>query len=117
MQQMGELFSQRLKSLRIENGYTQRELAKMLNVVQVSYLRWEQGKTEPNINNICELCRIFGVTADYLLGNTDDAEIVDPIIATETYAENEKLLITAYRKMDKDKRAALLNILNIKTTE
>ncbi|MDR2090673.1 MAG: helix-turn-helix domain-containing protein, partial [Clostridiales bacterium] len=29
---------------------------------------WEQGKTEPNIANIQKLCKLFGVTADYILG-------------------------------------------------
>lgn len=32
----------------------------------------EQGKTEPSINSICELCKIFEVSADYLLGLEDE---------------------------------------------
>ncbi len=114
---MGELFSQRLKSLRIENGYTQREISKRLNVAQVSYLRWEQGRTEPNIGNICELCRIYGVSADYLLGNVDETDFVDPTPSLHAYTENEKQLISAYQKMDKAKQLALFNILNIKPKE
>ncbi len=46
----------------------------MLHISHVSYLHWEQGKTEPSINNICELCKIFGVSADYLLGLEEETE-------------------------------------------
>ena len=65
---MRDNFSKRLKELRLENHFTQREIAEKLGVAQVSYLHWEQGKTEPSIDNICKLCEIFGVTSDYLLG-------------------------------------------------
>lgn len=65
---MRDNFSKRLKELRLENHFTQREIAAKLGVAQVFYLHWEQGKTEPSIDNIFKLCEIFGVTSDYLLG-------------------------------------------------
>ena len=71
---MKEHFKNHLKELRTEKGYTQRKLAAMLHISHVSYLHWDQGKTEPSINNICELCKIFGVSADYLLGLEEETE-------------------------------------------
>ena len=65
---MRDNFSKRLKELRLENHFTQREIAAKLGVAQVFYLHWEQGKTDPSIDNIFKLCEIFGVTSDYLLG-------------------------------------------------
>ena len=62
------LFHTRLKELRIHNDMTLQYIAKMLNVSHVSYLRWEQGKTQPSIESIITLCKIFDVSADYLLG-------------------------------------------------
>ena len=108
---MNEQFSQRLKSLRIECGLSQRELAQKLNVVQVSYLRWEQGKTEPNINNICALCRIFGVTADYLLGVSDELGITTPFNPEKEYTTDEQTLIRQYRKLSTERKNALLHLL------
>ena len=32
---------------------------------------WEQGRTEPDIKTIVKLCKIFDVSADYLLGLED----------------------------------------------
>ena len=107
---MKETFAQRLKSLRTEHGFSQRDIAHRLNVVQVSYLRWEQGKTEPNINNICELSRLFGVTADYLLGNTDESDMVEAN-AEPSYTADEKKLLESYRQLDNDKQSALLRFL------
>lgn len=64
-------FSDRLKELRINSGKTLREVSAALNVSHVSYLRWEQGKTQPSIESISKLCEIFDVSADYLLGIED----------------------------------------------
>ena len=69
---MKEDFSKRLKELRIENGISQQAIADKLNIARISYLHWEQGKTEPSINNICLLCKIFNVSADYLFGLEND---------------------------------------------
>ena len=61
-------FSDRLKDLRVQQGLTLREVAKQLNISHVSYLRWEQGTTEPSLAAIEKLCEIFDISADYLLG-------------------------------------------------
>ena len=64
-------FSQRLKELRIENGYTQQGLAELLNIKQQSYIRYEYGTGEPSLNTLIMLAQIFHVTTDYLLGVSD----------------------------------------------
>lgn len=65
------VLAQRLKELRLNHNMTLQKVAKLLNVSHVSYLRWEQGKTQPSIETILNLCKIFDVSADYLLGNSD----------------------------------------------
>jgi len=65
---MENLFAERLKELRTKKELTQRQIAKLLNVSQISYLRWEQGKTQPSIESILKLCVIFDESADFLLG-------------------------------------------------
>lgn len=58
----------RLKELRQEKNLTQKQLAKMLNKSETGYASWEQGLSEPSINDIRTLCEIFDVSSDYLLG-------------------------------------------------
>ncbi len=64
-------FNTRLKEIRKEKNLTQKQIIEILNCSQNKYASWEQGRTEPDIKSIKELCIIFNVTSDYLLGITD----------------------------------------------
>lgn len=61
-------FSKNLIELRKESGLTQHQVAEKLNVDDSCYAKWEQGRRQPNIDNIIKLCEIFDVEADVLLG-------------------------------------------------
>ncbi len=61
----------KIKELRKEKGLTQKELAKLVNKSETGLASWEQGLSEPSVNDIILLCQIFGVSADYLLGLED----------------------------------------------
>ena len=62
----------RIKELREEKKLTQKELASMVNKSVTGLASWEQGLAEPSVNDIRLLCKIFGVSADYLLGLKDE---------------------------------------------
>ena len=59
---------QKVASLRVRDGMTQEELAKRLNVTQVSVSRIERGHDIPTALRLAELADIFGCTTDELLG-------------------------------------------------
>ncbi|MDE5943563.1 MAG: helix-turn-helix domain-containing protein [Clostridia bacterium] len=61
----------RIKELRIERGLTQKQLAALVNKSVTGLASWEQGLSEPNVNDIRALCKILEVSADYLLGLED----------------------------------------------
>lgn len=65
-------FKERLKELRLEHGMTQQYLAGLLYIKQQSYIRYEYGTGEPNLQTLIRLAQIFGVTTDYLLGISDE---------------------------------------------
>ena len=60
-------FCNNLKEARRANNLTQKEVAFKLNVVESCYANWEQGRTEPNIAMIRNLCNILGVTVEELI--------------------------------------------------
>ncbi len=60
-------FNENLKEIRISKGFTQKDICKILQVSNNCYASWEQGRTQPDINNLRRLCAIFDVSADYLL--------------------------------------------------
>ena len=66
---MDKIFCDNLKSVRNEAGYTQRQIADKLGVVESCYANWEQGRTEPNISTLRKLGEIFGVSVDELLSD------------------------------------------------
>lgn len=56
-----------LKSLREKAGLTQAELADKLYITAQSVSKWENGISEPEIDTLCRLSDIFGVSIDTLL--------------------------------------------------
>jgi len=62
---------EKIRELRREAGYTQKQLSAMLNKSETGFASWEQGLSEPSVNDIRLLCRTFGVSADCLLGLED----------------------------------------------
>ena len=66
---MDEFFCTNLKSIRKEVGYTQKQMAEKLGVVESCYANWEQGRTEPNISTLRNLGKIFDVSIDDLLND------------------------------------------------
>ena len=65
------MFDKRLKELRLEKGYTQKQLATLIGYDQSMVARWEKGESEPTASAIKQLALVFNVTADYLLGLED----------------------------------------------
>lgn len=62
----------RVKDMRSDNDKTQAEMAKILGEHITTYRRWEAGETEIPVHIIIEICKIFDVSADYILGLTND---------------------------------------------
>lgn len=65
------VFAKRLKELRLEKKLTQVQLAEMLLIRQQSYIRYEYGTGEPDLETLVRLARIFNVSVDFLLGLSD----------------------------------------------
>ena len=64
-------FPERLKTLRIDKGLNQNQLASKVKVSQAAIARWEAGLQIPNIEVAIMFAQFFGVSTDYLLGVKD----------------------------------------------
>lgn len=60
-----------IRSLRIDNGYTQAQIAEYLNVKQNTYSQYEIGTLNYPIDVLMKLADFYNVSVDYLLGRTD----------------------------------------------
>ncbi len=66
------LFCQRLKELRSEKGVSQKVVADFLGITVKGYCFYELGQREPSISTLIKLCNYFDVSADYLIGRSDN---------------------------------------------
>lgn len=67
------LFGEKLKKLRTEANLSQNELALRLGVTRRSIIYYENGSRYPKTRDIIlKAAALFGVSADYLLGDDDE---------------------------------------------
>jgi transcriptional regulator with XRE-family HTH domain len=76
-------FRERLIFARKKKKLTQGQVAKELGLCRTAYTKYENKKRpiEPSLTTLRRLCLLLNVSADWLLGLTDDKE--DPVIDDE----------------------------------
>ncbi len=77
------MLADNIKKYRKEKNMSQDELAEKLNVSRQSVSLWETGQTQPTIDNVIVLAKIFGISTDALLGDGQAA----PAAAAATAAD------------------------------
>ena len=71
-------FCEKLQKLRKEKGYSQEQLADLLDVSRQSVSKWESGTTYPEMDKLLSLCKIFNVSLDELTNDEiTDKNIMD----------------------------------------
>ncbi len=63
--------NERLRELRVKSGYTQSQLAKILNIDRSTYSYYEIGKTTPDITVLMTLSKIFNIPINEMLADED----------------------------------------------
>ncbi len=61
-------YIKRMRDLREDSDYTQEYVAHFLGTSQTMYARYERGANELPIHHLLTLCKLYNVSADYLLG-------------------------------------------------
>ena len=64
-------FSQRIKTIRLEKGLSQKVVADALGMVYQQYARYENGEREIPLRHFVTLAKFYGVSLDYLAGLSD----------------------------------------------
>ena len=65
-------FSKRLKELRLNNGLTQKDLAKAIEVGRTTISEYESGKIVPKQEGLLKIANHFNVSVDYLTGVSNE---------------------------------------------
>jgi len=69
---MDGLFNERLSRLRKGKKISQRQVAADLHISQALLSHYENGIREPGLDFVCRACEYYGVSADYILGRTEE---------------------------------------------
>ena len=64
----------RLRGVREDRDLTQAEVGKILNKSQQGYNHIEAGRAELKIDDLVKLCQFYNLTADYLVGLSDQPQ-------------------------------------------
>ena len=76
------ILADKIIELRKKSGWSQEELAEMLDVSRQSISKWEGAQSVPDMARIIRLSEIFGVSTDYLL--KDDAESPETLVLPDS---------------------------------
>ena len=95
-------FSENLRRLRKERGYSQEELAEKLSVTRQAISKWENATAMPDLKKITETAQLFGVSMDELLGIEPDIKTA----TTETVYNNQVYNLKLLQQEKKTKTAA-----------
>lgn len=71
MKQSEQDFCVRLRELRKSMGISQEDVADKCNSTRQTVCHYEKGIRKPSMDFIQMFCRVYGVSADYLLGLSD----------------------------------------------
>ncbi len=63
---------ERLKEIREDKDLLQKDIAKILNITQVQYSRYETGMRVIPVYHLEKLARFYNTSIDYLIGLTDE---------------------------------------------
>ena len=62
---------EKIKKLRVKNGFSQREVAKYLDVSSSIISGYETGERTPSVEMLLSLSNLYQCSTDYLLGRED----------------------------------------------
>ena len=69
---MTKIIGKRLRELRVENRYSQQQIAEMCGSTQATIGRYEQGLVDVSLDKLLWYAKTFEVSLDYIFGRTDD---------------------------------------------
>ena len=76
-------------------GLSQMELAERLGVSRQAVSRWESGDTTPTMDKLKALAKLYGVSLDWLFGDTADGEPPEAAKPEADLGECRKLVAVA----------------------
>ena len=95
----------KVKQMRIDEGLTQKELAKKLHVSESTVSMWERGERSIGFEKADEIADLFGVSLNEILEDRKSTP--------DEYSFEEKSLVNAWRHADEQTKRIVAYALKI----
>ena len=89
---------ERLAEVRKDHHDTQAVLAEKLNVSVTTVRSWEQEKSSPSHDALVAICRLYRISADYLLGLSEVDPAYDPRGNQQRFTDDEWAALREYEE-------------------
>jgi len=106
------MLSERLKIARKNAGYTQDDIAEHLNVIRQTYSAYETGRSKPDSETLNKLAKMYGVSVDWLLDNTDNPRPPNEKDDWVPYSKIGKSFYEGYDTLSADEKKEVENYMN-----
>ena len=107
------MFVKRLLELISEKGISRKQFNEDVQINKNQLKRWETAGTLPNRTTLTVIARYFGVSVEYLLGETDERAPKEKSPAGAELSEKDKKLVDAYHKSEPVIQATVDRLLGI----
>lgn len=104
-----EEISKNLLYYRKKAGLTQKQLADKIGVKNTAVSNWESGNNSIDIDTLCLVCEVFGITLNDIYGGYSEKSTV--------LSSDEMNLIATYREISDQGKQYLLQTLNMVRNE
>lgn len=96
-----------LRYYREKMNLSQEEVASEIGVKRYTYAKWEQGRSEPSIQDLISLSQLFECSIDNLVGNDENDFGFDK----ESLTEKENELLTFYSLLNPDQQSEVIGFI------
>jgi len=97
-------FGKKISQLRTERGMTQATLSEVLGVTRALIHAYESGKRNPSYEKLMEIALLFGVSMDWMFGNTDNKSgtpTIDIASLNNTQINIIRELVSEFKRLNK----------------
>lgn len=100
----------RIAELRKKKRLTQTGLAMKLNVSQKMISSYESGHHQPSIETLIQMSKIFNVSVDYIIENTD-LKLPAAHYIRDRLSQNETELLNIFSELDQAQQQKAIGVL------
>lgn len=105
---MKNILAERLREEREAYNYTQKDIADKLGLTKGAYGCYERGVSSPDALTLLKLANIYGVTTDYLVGNSNTRKPLNELSPKEN-----KALLLASKVSEKQIDSIISTVFNL----